>query len=119
MNILITSAGTRNKVVQAFRKELAGKGLVIAADLSNDAPALYDADKQVLVPRITAPDYIDCLLSICRKEDVKAVFALIDPELSLLAKNRDRFLEAGVTPIVSSYELCELCLDKYAMYERL
>lgn len=119
MNILITSAGTRNKVVQAFRKELAGKGLVIAADLSNEAPALYDADKQVLVPRITAPDYIDCLLSICRKEDVKAVFALIDPELSLLAKNRDRFLEAGVTPIVSSYELCELCLDKYAMYERL
>lgn len=119
MNILITSAGTRNKVVQAFRKELSGKGLVIAADLSNEAPALYDADRQYLVPRITAPDYIDSLLAICKKENVKAVLALIDPELSLLAKNRGRFLAAGVTPVVSSYELCELCLDKYAMYERL
>lgn len=119
MNILITSAGTRDKLVQAFRKELKGKGLVIAADCSNEAPALYDADKAYLVPRITAPDYIDSLLAICRKEDVRAVFALIDPELSLLARNADRFLEEGITPVVSSYQLCELCLDKYAMYETL
>lgn len=119
MNILITSAGTRNKVVQAFRRELSGTGRVIAADLSGEAPALYDADAWYLVPRITAPDYIDSLLAICKKEDVTAVIALIDPELSILAKNRDRFLSAGVTPVVSSCELCELCLDKYAMYEAL
>ena len=45
MNILILSAGTRNKVVQAFRKTLEGKGRVVATDASALAPALYDADK--------------------------------------------------------------------------
>jgi len=118
-NILILSAGTRNKVVQAFKKELEGKGKVIATDCSNIGPAIYDADKCYIVPRIDAPDYIDCILDICKKEEISGVLSLIDPELSLLAKNEDRFREIGVVPLVSSYELCETSLDKYRMYEML
>ena len=33
MNILILSAGTRNKVVQYFVKTLNGKGTVVATDM--------------------------------------------------------------------------------------
>ena len=84
-NILILSAGTRNKVVQAFKKELEGKGKVIATDCSNIGPAIYDADKCYIVPRIDAPDYIDCILDICKKEEISGVLSLIDPEVSLLA----------------------------------
>ena len=118
-NILVLSAGTRNKVVQAFKKELAGRGKVIATDCSNIGPAIYDADACYIVPRIDAPDYIDCILDICKKEEISGVFSLIDPELSLLAKNEERFREIGTVPIVSSYELCEVSLDKYRMYEML
>ena len=67
MNILILSCGTRNKVVQYFRKAFAGKGNVIATDMSPYAPALFEADRFYLVPRITAPDYIDIVLDICKK----------------------------------------------------
>ncbi len=116
-NILVLSAGTRNKLVQYFKKENAGR--VIAADCSNLGPAVYDADEAIVVPRIDAPGYIDEVLSICKKYDIQGVFSLIDPELSLLAKNYDRFLEVGTTPIVSSYELCETSLDKFRMYEML
>ena len=116
-NILILSAGTRNKVVEFFRKECAGNGRVIATDCSPDAPAIYEADQAYIVPRIDAPGYIDRILEICAKEKVSGVFSLIDPELSLLAKNRERFEAAGVTPVVSSYELCETSLDKYRMAE--
>ena len=119
MNILILSAGTRNKVVQAFRKTLEGKGRVVATDASALAPALYDADKAYVVPRITAPDYLDRILEICRREEISGVFSLIDPELSLIAKERARFEELGVTVVVSPFELCETCLDKYRMYELL
>lgn len=118
-NILILSAGTRNKVVQAFKSELDGTGKVVATDCSNIGPAIYDADKNYIVSRIDAPFYIDEILGICRKEEIKGVFSLIDPELSLLAKNAERFTKIGVTPIVSSYELCETSLDKYKMYEML
>ena len=119
MNVLILSAGTRNKVVRYFKKELEGRGRVIATDCSNLAPALYEADKAYLVPRIDAPDYIDRILEICEKEEITGCFSLIDPELSLLAKNRERFLEKCCTPVVSSYELCETSLDKWQMYHYL
>ena len=118
-NILILSAGTRNKVVQAFRKELANNGKVYATDCSNIGPAIYDADEAIIVPKIVDPFYVDEILGICKRENIKGVFSLIDPELSLIAQNADRFIEAGVTPIVSSYELCETSLDKYKMYEML
>ena len=116
-NILILSAGTRNKVVQYFKREMAGR--VIATDCSNLGPAIYDADKAYIVPRIDDPAYIDEVLKICKKEEIKGVLSLIDPELSLLAKNADKFLEIGTTPIVSSYELCETSLDKFRMYDML
>lgn len=119
MNILVLSAGTRNKVVQYFKKEIGESGRVIATDCSNLAPAVYDADKFYLVPRITAPDYLDRILDICKKEQIDGVFSLIDPELSMLAKERERFVEIGVTPVISPYELVETCFDKYRMYQML
>lgn len=89
MNILILSAGTRNKVVQYFVKALEGKGKVIATDMSNLAPAIYDADKYYIVPRMTEDGYIDVILDICKKEKISGVLSLIDPELSLLAENKE------------------------------
>ena len=116
MNILILSAGTRNKVVQYFKKALANEGLVIATDCSSIAPAIYDADKHYIVPRMTAPGYIDVILDICKKEKIGGVLSLIDPELSLLAANKERFEEIGTTVIGSSYELCERTLNKWDMF---
>lgn len=118
-NILILSAGTRNKVVQYFKKALSGKGLVIATDCSNLAPAIYDADKYYIVPRMTDDGYLDVILDICKNEKISGVLSLIDPELSLLANNVDKFESVGTRVIGSSYELCERSLDKYEMYKWL
>ena len=84
MNILILSAGTRNKVVQYFKRELGETGRVLATDCSGLAPAVYEADQFFLVPRISAPDYLDRVLDICKRERVDGVFSLIDPELSFV-----------------------------------
>ena len=119
MNILILSCGTRNKVVQYFKKALAGRGSVVATDMSPYAPALYDADQHYIVPRMTAPGYLDVILDICRKERIDGVLSLIDPELSLLAANRQRFADVGTVVIGSDYEQCERSLDKMEMYRWL
>lgn len=116
MNILILSAGTRNKIVQYFRKALAGKGLVVATDMSPLAPAIYDADKHYIVPKMSEPGYINVILDICEKEHITGVLSLIDPELSLLAEHRGAFEAVGTAVIGSSYALCEMSLDKYQMY---
>lgn len=119
INILILSCGTRNKIVQYFRKELARKGLVIATDCSKLAPALYDTDRHFIVPRIDEKGYLDVILSICKENKIRAILSLIDPELSLLARHRQEFLDIGTIPIVSDYDVVELCFDKYEMYKFL
>ena len=119
INILILSAGTRNKIVQYFKKTLGENGKVIATDMSTIAPAIYEADKYYIVPRITEPGYIDIILDICKKENISGVLSLIDPELSLLAENEDKFKAVGTTVIGSSYELCERALDKMQMFQWL
>ncbi len=119
INILILSAGTRNKIVQYFKKAVGNNGKVIATDMSELAPAVYEADKFYKVPRITDDGYIDVIFDICKKEKITGVLSLIDPELSLLAKHREDFLSLGVTVIGSSYDLCERALNKMSMYNWL
>lgn len=119
MNFLILAAGTRNKVVQYFKRTFDGVGTVVATDASTLGPAIYEADKYYIVPPITEPGYIDKILEICKKEQISGVLSLIDPELSLLAANKEKFEALGVTIIGSSYELCEMALDKMQMYRWL
>ncbi|WP_028043639.1 ATP-grasp domain-containing protein [Candidatus Stoquefichus massiliensis] len=117
MNILILSSGTRNKIVEYFKKEINGKGKVICTDCNPLAPTLYTADRYYIVPRIDDSKYLDCIFEICDKEQIEGVFSLIDPELSLISKNKKRFIEKGIIPFVSDYEIVEACFDKYRMYE--
>lgn len=119
INILILSAGTRNKVVQYFKKELEGKGKVYATDCSTLAPALYEADEAILVPRIDAPDYLEKVLGICKEKQISGVFSLIDPELTLLAEHKEEFLAVGTTPIISPADAVAISFDKYEMYKKL
>ena len=119
MNILILSAGTRNKIIQYFKRALDGRGCVFATDMSPFAPAVYEADKYFIVPRITDSGYLDKILEICSNNNVKGVLSLIDPELSLIAKHQKRFEDAGVSIIGSDYERCELAFDKISMFRWL
>lgn len=119
MNVLILSAGTRNKIVQYFRRALEGRGQVIATDMSPLAPAIYEADTHYIVPRMTDPGYLDVILSVCRDEHIDGILSLIDPELSFLAAHEADFAAVGTTVIGSSYELCEMSLDKMEMFRWL
>ena len=119
LNILILAAGTRNKIVQYFKETFNGLGTIIATDTNKLAPAIYDADKYYIVPSIQDSGYIDLILDICKKEKISGLLSLIDPELSLLAKNEEKFNAIGTKVIGSSYELCEIALDKYKMYQWL
>lgn len=119
MNVLILAAGTRNKIVQYFKRAVNKEGTVVATDASILGPAIYDADKYYIVPPISDPGYIDLLIKICKDEQIDGVLSLIDPELSLLAANEEKFQAIGTVVIGSSYDLCEMALDKIQMYEWL
>lgn len=115
-HLLITSAGRRAKLVDYFVRDWT-TGRVSTADCNPLTAALYMTEHHYIVPKIDEVDYIDHLLRLCQTEKVTAILSLIDPELGLLAEATERFQAIGVTVIVSSHEACQLCFDKYAMYE--
>lgn len=111
MNILILSCGTRNKIIQYFRSAFKGS-LVICADSSPYAPALYEGDAAVVIPKLSEDNYFQSIINICRKFEIRGLISLIDPELELIASYRDRFKEVGVLPMISDIRALSNCFDK-------
>lgn len=119
MNVLMCSVGRRGELLKNFRSSMVSGSKIIATDLSPYAPALYMADKQYLVPRIDDPVYVETVLDICKKEKINAVTTFIDPEIEILAKNRDKFEAQGVEVLAPYEETAKLCFDKYLMFQHL
>ena len=119
MNYLMCSVGRRAELMKYFRKSMENGSRIVAVDNSPYAPALYFADKRYIVPRIDAPDYIDTLLAICKEEKINAITTFIDPEIMLLAENREKFQTIGVEVLAPYTETAKLCFDKYEMYKYL
>lgn len=120
-NILITSAGRRGALVKCFKKtikEMKGvKGKVISIDVNPLSAALYISDKHYIVPRIFVSNYIDTLLEICSKENIKLIIPTIDTELLLLSQNKKKFGENGVIVALSDPKAVEICSDKLKTFQ--
>lgn len=112
-NVLLTSAGRRNYLIQYFREALAGQGSVFAADASGEASAMQEADRAFVVPTVTDPSYIPTVLALCREYHVRLLLSLNDLELPVLAAHRDLFQKQGTFPVVSTPEVIEVCFDKW------
>ena len=112
VNILLTCVGRWRPTVWAFKEALAGRGLVLACDSSEDAPALQEADRAFIVPRADDESYVDVLLDICTEQRVDLLIPALEIELPILASNRERFIDAGTLPVVSSQTVIDTCFDK-------
>ncbi len=117
INVLILSAGRRVELVNCFkdaRDSLGIKGNVVACDLSNTAPAIYHADKNYLVSRISDDNYIPEIVDICKKEDIHLIVPTIDTELYKLAEFRE-YIESNTNAkvLVSDMSVVKICRDKY------
>lgn len=117
MNILFCSVGRRAELLKDFRKSMGTKGRIVVTENSETAPAIYFADKYYLVPKIDHPDYVNQIEDICRKEKIDVITTVIDPEIEVLSKNRDRFEKLGV--LAPDVQTAELCFDKFKMYKWL
>ena len=115
MKILFTSIGRRVELVQAFRKaadELKIELIIIGADITDDAPALYFCDEARIVCRIKDSNYIPQLLTICESERVDCLIPTIDTDLLLLSENKKYFEELGTKVLISAADKVKLCRDK-------
>lgn len=116
---MFCSVGRRGRLLRDVKETIGKTGLIIGTDNKSTAPALQFCDRQYVVPRITDPGYVDLILDICRKENVKAITTLIDPEIEILGANAHRFRELGIIPLCPEKESAKYCFDKYELFKYL
>lgn len=115
-NVLITSAGRRVSLVQAFQNEakvLFEEFKVFTVDMNPEfSAACQVADAYFKVKSLSDVNYVPELLSIALKNKVKIIIPTLDTELLLLSENKEIFEENGIAVIVSTSDFIKKCRDK-------
>lgn len=114
INVLITGVGGRSvgdQILQALHMKK-DRYRIIATDMIPFSSGLFLADRGYLVPSATHKDYINKLISICRKEKIKVVLPGTEPEVLAISKYAGKFYSKGIIPLVNPYSLAKLCRDK-------
>jgi len=116
MNILITTLGDGS--LKLFKEAVGKEGKIFASN-SKMTKALLTADGYVLTPLINDDTYIDFLISYCQKNEITAIISFIELDMVVLAKNKDRFNQYGITVVLSDASKIELCNDKWKCHQFL
>lgn len=114
MNILFTSVGRRNYLLNYFKEIDEVK--VFACDADINAPGLFEADEWFVIPRFKEINYIPLLLQESIERKIDAIISLNDLELPLLANCKHIFKKEGIEVLISSTEVIDICFDKFKTY---
>lgn len=119
INILITSAGRRSYLVEYFKKALGGRGKVYASNSTDISPAFLVADEYVVTPLIYDHEYIPFLVGYCKEHHIDALVSVLDIDIPILARNREKFERAGTRLLMSDIKVADICNDKWHTFQFL
>lgn len=112
-SMLLTSIGKRVQLINHLKKTFK----VIGVDAGELNPGKAFVDKFYRIPKINENGYIESLLDICKKEEIKVLVPLYEGEFEVLHNERDKFQEIGTTILLSNGEILKLCKDKNETYK--
>lgn len=113
MNVLLSSVGRRSYLVDYFKEALRGQGQVVATNTIAETTGMYAADVAEVVPPANESGFIDALLDVCRRYDVRLLCSLHDWVTPYIASHKSRFQAEGIITVVPDPEIIDICLDKY------
>ena len=115
-NILITSAGRRVGLVNSFKKELKeifpNSKVYTAESNPQWSSACRVSDAFFILPQVNNDKYIDSILDLCIKENIKIIIPTIDIELLALSYAKEYFLSKNICIVISDFDLISKCRDK-------
>lgn len=126
-NVLVTTCGTI--VAQGIMKSLrlANKDpkskikyRIFTTDMSAEAAGLYRSDMGFLVPRITSPEYINSIISICNSEKIRMIYVGADEELQVMADAKEEIERRTRAIVVTNPpRVVSTCTDKWQTFQFL
>lgn len=116
LNVLVLSVGRRVELVQYLKKALARRNLsfrIVGADASHLAPALYECDTQIILPKVSEGHYLEILIETIKSQNINIVIPTIDTELGFLARHKSEIeTQTHATVIISKFKTIEIFQDK-------
>jgi carbamoyl-phosphate synthase large subunit len=116
VNVLLTCAGSRVDIVQAFQVALAAgphTGRLLISDAGEASPTRFEADGIVDLPVVDDPGYTDALIAACRAEHINAVLPLTDLDPVILASAAPALAAVGTSVFLPDPEVALGCQDKW------
>lgn len=120
MNILITSVGRRNYMVDYFKEAVAPyHGKIFCLNSNNFSPALNKADYFAISPLIHEENYKSFVLDYCKIHKINILISLFDIDIPVLASLKNALSEIGVTVVVCNEWVANMANDKWKTYDFL
>ena len=112
-SILITAIGKRVQLIKHLKQNFR----IVGIDASILNPAKNFTDIFYQVPKYTQENYVEELMKICLKENVKMIIPLFEKEFLTLLKFKDEFENKGIKLLLSDKKVIEICNGKFYTYE--
>jgi carbamoyl-phosphate synthase large subunit len=114
LSVMVTGLGGGGNGEQIFKALRRAKTdyRIIGGDMNINNKGVDDVDYFYQLPAANESDYIDCLLAICRRHDIKAVFHGSEPELLAISRQRKKLEDHGIFLPMNPYDVIEICMDK-------
>lgn len=115
INILVTAiggGGHGEQILKALKMAGGDRYRLFGGDMNPQCPQFDLVEQGMTLPAARDPAFIDAVLAICARFDIRAVFHGCEPELLAYSRARERFAERGVLLPINRAETIELCMDK-------
>lgn len=121
LTILLSAAGSPSApgAFACYRSNGERKIRIIGMDMVEDPSIGYMVDVFYKVPAVTADNYCDIVLDICRREKVNVYLPTISAEVSAVAARLNEFEALGVKVSISNMESVEISNNKLHTYQVL
>jgi carbamoyl-phosphate synthase large subunit len=117
INILIPSCGRRVELVRNFKdifKIPRWSGKVFTCGIDGYMPAAYESDNHFITPLIIDDNYVDSVIEICKKNNIKYIFPVIDYDVKAISRFKSKILrQAGTEVVTPDYNQAMRCFDKW------
>jgi carbamoyl-phosphate synthase large subunit len=120
INVLVTGMGstTAISVIKGLKKQKEYEVKIIGTDIhpEKDIAGSKFCDKFYIVPpAVQETEYVTRLMDIIEYESVHILIPIIDTELEIISKNKDKIKNAFI--LLSDYETIITCNDKLKTFE--
>ncbi len=122
IKILVTAiggSGHGEQILKALRAVDHDRYFIVGAEANPNTPQFSMVDERASLPLANDPSYLDALMGLCRKHDIKALFHGCEAELKLFSKNRALIEAEGIFLPINPSSVIDLCMNKEMTNEKL